>query len=90
MIEIAKNTPNTDEKVKHFVDLLIVCLQSSFPSPLKPLDFKLVIPAATQLCEAGVRFKLHIEDKPLLDIECSDGVMRIPSLILHETCESLF
>ena len=56
MIEIAKKTPSTDGEVKHFVDLLIVCLQPSSPSPVKPFDFKLVIPTATQLREGGVRF----------------------------------
>ena len=90
MIEIEKKTSNTDGEVKHFVDLLVVCLQPSSPSPVEAFDFKLVIPTATQLREGGVRFQLHAQDKPLLDIEYSDGVLRIPSLILQEKCESLF
>ncbi|KAJ9702534.1 hypothetical protein PVL29_004327 [Vitis rotundifolia] len=90
MIEIVKKTSSTLGEVKHFVDLLILCLQPSSPSPAKPVDFKLVIPTATHLREGGVRFKLHEEDKPLLGIEYSRGVLRIPSLILKEKSESLF
>nr|CAN69719.1 hypothetical protein VITISV_026312 [Vitis vinifera] len=45
---IAKKASSTDEEIKHFVDLLIVCQQPSSPTRLrKPSDFKIMIPTAT-------------------------------------------
>ncbi|XP_002282552.3 UPF0481 protein At3g47200 isoform X3 [Vitis vinifera] len=91
--EIKKKISSRHE-IKHFVDLLIVCLQPSSSSlPPESKSFKFVIPTATYLREAGVRFKLGSKDKDndkLLDLDYNNGVLKIPHLILQEKCESLF
>ncbi|KAJ9702535.1 hypothetical protein PVL29_004328 [Vitis rotundifolia] len=92
--EIKKKISSPHE-IKHFVHLLIVCLQPSSPrkSP-ESTSFKFVIPTATHLREAGVRFcKLESKDKDndeLLDLDYKNGVLKIPHLKLQEKCESLF
>lgn len=89
---IAKKVSSTGEEIKHFVDLLIVCQQPSSTRPQNQSDFKFMIPSATQLHEAGVRFELGSKKECLLDIvyRRSDGVLKIPRLKLGDRCESLF
>lgn len=78
-------------EIKHFVDLLRVC---QLPSKLRSLDDRIkftVIPTATELHEAGVRFRSIPQDKPLLDIDYGgDGILKIPQLNLQDKSESLF
>ena len=80
------------KEIKHFVELLIVCQQpSSLTRPPKPSDFKFMIPTATQLHEAGVRFELGSKNERLLDIDYRrSGVLKIPKLKLEDRSESLF
>ncbi|XP_059592223.1 UPF0481 protein At3g47200 isoform X5 [Vitis vinifera] len=89
---IAKKVSSTREEIKHFVDLLIVCQQPSSTRPQNRSDFKFMIPSATQLHEAGVRFELGSKEERLLDIvyRRSDGVLKIPRLKLDDKCEPLF
>ena len=89
---IAKKVSSTGEEIKHFVDLLIVCQRPSSTRPQNQSDFKFMIPSATQLHEAGVRFELGSKKECLLDIvyRRSDGVLKIPRLKLGDRCESLF
>ncbi|KAL6344891.1 hypothetical protein AAG906_006647 [Vitis piasezkii] len=91
-IKIAKKASSTDKEIKHFVELLIVCQQpSSLTRPPKPSDFKFMIPTATQLHEAGVRFELGSKNERLLDIDYRrSGVLKIPKLKLEDRSESLF
>ncbi|XP_062029916.1 UPF0481 protein At3g47200-like [Rosa rugosa] len=49
-----------------------------------------LIPSASSLIEAGVKFKKGSTDYGILDIKFSNGVLEIPPFIIHESTEALF
>ncbi|GKU90635.1 hypothetical protein SLEP1_g4605 [Rubroshorea leprosula] len=80
-------------KINHILDLAWHYLGSS--SETGSTDFKLNrhnIPSATRLREAGVKFRRSVEPRRILDIRFNniEGVLEIPSLLIHPTTESIF
>ncbi|GAY58134.1 DUF862 domain-containing protein [Citrus sinensis] len=75
-------------KAKHFVDLLILCLQ---PSQSRA-DIALKdpnIPSVKELHQAGVKFKPG-SSKNLLDIKFNEGILEIPFLTVYGSTERLY
>lgn len=52
-------------------------------------EFQALLPSASQLHEAGVKFKRG-QSRPMLDVRFRKGVLELPHLLIHETTESLF
>ena len=79
-------------KIEHFTDLLRTFLLPP-PSKLEPpnKDRKLIkhLYSATQLREAGVKFKVGSSDCCFLDIKFKKGVLEIPCLVLFHDTEAL-
>jgi hypothetical protein len=48
-----------------------------------------LLPSATSLAEARIKFKMGIS-KSILDIKFIDGVLEIPPLVIHDTIETVF
>ncbi|KAF8399921.1 hypothetical protein HHK36_015791 [Tetracentron sinense] len=83
--------PNHPESNKHLLDLLrnrlvATSTQPSFPAPDTKLE---LIPCATSLLDAGVKFKMSTADN-ILELKFNDGVMEIPPLRIHEITGSVF
>ncbi|XWS30483.1 hypothetical protein CRYUN_Cryun24cG0121400 [Craigia yunnanensis] len=80
----------TKRENKHILDLL----RTSLVLPSENVERKQnsgwqPIPSATRLKEAGVEFK-KVKSKSILDINFSNGVLQIPSLLIQETTETIF
>ncbi|ESR59112.1 hypothetical protein CICLE_v10017831mg [Citrus x clementina] len=75
-------------KAKHFVDLLILCLQPSQSRAVIALK-DLNIPSVKKLDQAGIKFKRG-SSKDLLDIKFNEGILEIPFLRVDETTERLY
>ncbi|KAL2346734.1 hypothetical protein Fmac_000734 [Flemingia macrophylla] len=78
--------------IRHFTDLLRTFhlqhpLQRRAPRTRQLVEH---LPSATELSEAGVRFKVNNESKCLLDITFSGGVLRIPQLKVYDRTQILF
>ncbi|KAK9220771.1 hypothetical protein WN944_009195 [Citrus x changshan-huyou] len=71
-------------KAKHFLDLIMLCLQPS----QSPAQFELNdqnIPSAKELQQAGVKFKPAAgSSKNLLDINFNQGILEIPFLTVFD------
>ncbi|GKU90633.1 hypothetical protein SLEP1_g4603 [Rubroshorea leprosula] len=82
-------------KINHILDLAWHYLGSSSEPPRSGYEhFKLNrhnIPSATELRQAGVKFR-RVESTRILDIRFNntDGVLEIPSLLIHPTTEAIF
>ena len=80
--------------IRHFTDLIrIFHLQhpiESQPSRDKIGEQIILLPSATQLLEAGVRFRVNAESECLLDLGFSEGVLKIPRLRVEDGTEILF
>ncbi|RID49609.1 hypothetical protein BRARA_H00397 [Brassica rapa] len=88
---------NIDDKMfessepEHFVDLLRSCYL-----PLAPIILEEGIstvynaPKATELHNAGVKFKPSETSSCLLDLKFADGVLEIPTIMVDDLTESLF
>ncbi|ESR59119.1 hypothetical protein CICLE_v10015398mg [Citrus x clementina] len=75
-------------RAKHFVDLLILCLQPSQSRahiPLKDVN----IPSVKELHQAGVKFKPGSSNN-LLDIKFNEGILEIPFLTVYGSTERLY
>ncbi|ESR59115.1 hypothetical protein CICLE_v10018254mg [Citrus x clementina] len=75
-------------EAKHFLDLLILCLQQSQSRPqivLKDLN----IPGVKELHQGGIKFKSG-SSECLLDIKFNNGILEIPSLTVYRRTERLF
>ncbi|KAK9997420.1 hypothetical protein SO802_022106 [Lithocarpus litseifolius] len=85
---------NFDVKILHFTDLLRVFLlpQSLWPSstqsPQRGNKKVKLLYSATQLQEAGVKFKVS-SNKGLTGLKFENGVLEIPCLELYDTTEAL-
>jgi hypothetical protein len=53
------------------------------------LHWKLV-PSATTLLDAGIKFKRGSPDKCILDIKFDKGTLEIPPILIHQTTETAF
>ncbi|OMO93021.1 hypothetical protein COLO4_17160 [Corchorus olitorius] len=79
-----------DQGIKHILDLLRLWVV--LPSKVvNCTDFKSWDPirSLTKLKEAGVQVKV-VAAKSILDIDFEDGVLKIPSLQIQETTETIF
>ncbi|XP_015380808.1 putative UPF0481 protein At3g02645 isoform X3 [Citrus sinensis] len=75
-------------RAKHFVDLLILCLQpSQSHSDIALKDVN--IPSLKELHQAGVKFKPG-SSKNLLDIKFNEGILEIPFLTVYGATERLY
>ncbi|KAF2309497.1 hypothetical protein GH714_003287 [Hevea brasiliensis] len=75
---------NDEEKdfsqVKHFIDFLRNCQLPQKKKRVKRTN-KLVIPTATELYHAGVKFEMH-SSRNKLDIEFDKGILKIPHITM--------
>ncbi|KAF2590529.1 hypothetical protein F2Q70_00038278 [Brassica cretica] len=80
-----------DSEPEHFVDYLRSCYL-----PLAPIRLEEGIstvynaPKATELHNAGVKFKPSETSSCLLDLKFADGVLEIPTIMVDDLTESLF
>uniref|UniRef100_A0A251IR96 Uncharacterized protein n=1 Tax=Manihot esculenta TaxID=3983 RepID=A0A251IR96_MANES len=78
---------NDFSQVKHFLDFLRICQRPQRPKQLKEIE-KLMIPTATELYHAGVKFELHPSGNKL-DIEFDNGILKIPHFRIEKEVEIL-
>ncbi|GKU90630.1 hypothetical protein SLEP1_g4600 [Rubroshorea leprosula] len=81
------------EGINHILDLAWHYLGWSSETECK--DFRKNrhnIPSASRLREAGVKFRRSVESRRILDVRFNktEGVLEIPSLLIHPTTETLF
>ncbi|RDY07636.1 UPF0481 protein, partial [Mucuna pruriens] len=78
-----------DISIRHFTDLIrIFHLQQT--QQRRHHDVVKHLPSATELLEAGVKFKGNAENKCLLDLRFSGRVLEIPQLKVEDWTELLF
>lgn len=76
---------------EHFIDLLRSCYLPLVPVRLEETKSKVEnAPEATELHNAGVKFKPAETSTCLLDISFADGVLEIPTIIIDDLTESLY
>lgn len=76
------------QDVKHVVDLLRKWLISFTAKEESKSQWRL-IPSVTTLVEAGVKFRKGTSES-ILDIEFSEGILKIPPLLVHEISDDIF
>ncbi|KAJ0231909.1 hypothetical protein HA466_0295620 [Hirschfeldia incana] len=88
---------NIDDKMfesadpEHFVDLLRSCYLPLVPIRLEEGTSTVYnAPKATELHNAGVKFKPAETSSCLLDLKFDDGVLEIPTIFVDDLTESLF
>ncbi|KAF3568183.1 hypothetical protein DY000_02011319 [Brassica cretica] len=80
-----------DSEPEHFVGLLRSCYLPLVPIRLAESTSKVEnAPEATELHNAGVKFKAAGTSSCLLDIIFADGVLKIPTIIIDDLTESLY
>ncbi|KAK4590944.1 hypothetical protein RGQ29_021228 [Quercus rubra] len=86
---VQKFDPIPNMKIKHFTDLLRI-FQLPPPQRLKKDRNKLIehLYSATQLHEAGVKFKVS-SSKCLLELNFTNGVLEIPCICLADRTETV-
>ncbi|KAG5033361.1 hypothetical protein JHK82_016925 [Glycine max] len=76
--------------ISHFTDLIRTFhLQHPLP-PIIPGNIIEHLPSATELSEAGLRFKVLESESCLLKFDFSGRVLKIPQLVVHDWTETLF
>ncbi|KAF5468179.1 hypothetical protein F2P56_012356 [Juglans regia] len=75
--------------IKHIVDLLRKWLVSSTIEEKSNSEYWEVMPSATGLMEAGIKFVKGTSES-ILDIKFNDGILKIPPLLIQETTETAF
>ncbi|GKU97477.1 hypothetical protein SLEP1_g10620 [Rubroshorea leprosula] len=55
----------------------------------RPRALEPQLPSASRLREAGIKFKRG-QSWPILDIRLRQGVLEVPSLLIHDTTETIF
>ncbi|KAJ9141380.1 hypothetical protein P3X46_031922 [Hevea brasiliensis] len=82
---------NDEEKdfsqVKHFIDFLRICQLPQKKKQEGSIN-KLVMPTATELHHAGVKFEMH-PSRNKLDIEFDKGILKIPHITMSHEVELL-
>ncbi|KAF8109165.1 hypothetical protein N665_0102s0071 [Sinapis alba] len=80
-----------DSEPEHFIDLLRSCYLPLVPIRLEESTSKFYnAPKATELHNAGVKFKPSESSSCLLDLKFADGVLEIPTIMVDDLTESLF
>ncbi|KAM5573487.1 UPF0481 protein [Rosa sericea] len=82
--------PSTLDQSKHILELLRNSLVWSTMPEGGALDTWELIPTASSLMEAGVKFKKGSTSNGLLDIKFSHGVLEIPPLVIVDTTQAFF
>ncbi|KAM4126184.1 hypothetical protein ACB094_01G369000 [Castanea mollissima] len=87
---VQKFEPIPNKKIKHFTDLLRI-FQLPPPERLKTERNKLIknLYSATQLHEAGVKFKVSSSSNCLLELKFTNGVLEIPRIQLQDSTETV-
>ncbi|KAG5047580.1 hypothetical protein JHK86_016986 [Glycine max] len=81
---------NNISRIRHFTDLIRTFhLQDPLPPKTTGNTIK-HLPSATELSEAGLRFKVLKNESCLLKLDFSGWVLEIPQLIVHDRTETLF
>ncbi|RHN49986.1 hypothetical protein MtrunA17_Chr6g0452571 [Medicago truncatula] len=85
---------NNDISIMHFNDLIRI-FHLKHPIESRPsreqIDEQIIhLPSATELLEAGVRFKVNTKSECLHDLRFSGGVLEIPQLTVQDGTEILF
>ncbi|XP_054807755.1 UPF0481 protein At3g47200-like [Prosopis cineraria] len=73
-------------EIQHFVDFARICHMPQ-EMPHKSKLKSLTIPTATQLHQAGVKFKVK-QSRDLFDIQFKDGILEIPRLRINDAMEN--
>ncbi|KAL3017544.1 hypothetical protein AAZX31_06G284400 [Glycine max] len=77
-------------RIRHFTDLIRTFhLQDPLP-PRTPGKIIEHLPSATELSEAGLRFKVLESESCLLKLDFSERVLEIPQLVVDDGIETLF
>ncbi|XP_062151591.1 UPF0481 protein At3g47200-like [Alnus glutinosa] len=76
--------------IKHIVDLDRKLSTLSIEDEEKGIEGWELLPSATSLVEAGIKFKRGTSSQNILDIKFIDGVLEIPPLVIHEVTETAF
>jgi hypothetical protein len=80
----------SNQGVKHFVDLLRkLCGSSTEENKGIICGWELLLPSATSLVEAGIKFKRGTSES-ILDIKFIDGVLEIPPIVIQDVTEAIF
>ncbi|KAL5581324.1 hypothetical protein UlMin_013766 [Ulmus minor] len=74
---------------KHILDLLRNCLVSSSRIDEGERAWQLM-PSATRIKDAGIKFKKCIVEKSILDIRFEKGILEMSPLFIQETTEPIF
>ena len=80
------------QDIKHIPDLFKKCLVSSIIEDqrnISPSGRWELVPSATRLAEAGIKFENNMSDN-ILDIKFENGVLKIPPIKIHEHTETFF
>ncbi|XP_065626907.1 UPF0481 protein At3g47200-like [Quercus suber] len=87
---IQKFEPIPNMKIKHLTDLLRIFQQPPPPRPQRERKDELIkhLYSATQLHEAGVKFKVS-SGNSLLELEFTNGVLEIPCIYLSGRTETV-
>ncbi|KAG5033358.1 hypothetical protein JHK82_016922 [Glycine max] len=81
---------NNINRIRHFTDLIRTFhLQDPLP-PRTPGKIIEHLPSATELSEAGLRFKVLESESCLLKLDFSERVLEIPQLVVEDGIETLF
>ncbi|CAJ1973734.1 unnamed protein product [Sphenostylis stenocarpa] len=85
------NLKSQNISIKHFTDLIRIF---HLPYPLhmrrESDESTMHLPSATELSEAGVKFKVNAQSNSLLDLRFSGRVLEIPQLKVEDWTECLF
>ncbi|KAK7300106.1 hypothetical protein RJT34_10940 [Clitoria ternatea] len=84
-------SPRTNVSIVHFTDLLrMFHLQPDNRQPSRQPIPIMQLNSATELTEAGVKFRVNKKSKCLLDLELSGRYLHIPEFTVHHWTEIVF
>jgi hypothetical protein len=76
--------------IKHIVDLDRKLSTLSIEDKKKRIGGWELMPSATSLMEAGIKYKRSTSSENILDIKFIDGVLEIPPLVIRDVTETSF
>ncbi|XP_062152643.1 UPF0481 protein At3g47200-like [Alnus glutinosa] len=76
--------------IEHIVDLDRKLSTLSIEDKEERIGGWELLPSATSLVEAGIKFKRGTSSENILDIKFIDGVLEIPPLVIHDVTETAF
>ncbi|KAI8011127.1 UPF0481 protein [Camellia lanceoleosa] len=92
LVELPYENPEEDD-IKHLLGLLHYCWCHEFHSMVSQRHVVILdrsMKSATELREAGIKFKKVVINRNLFDIRFVNGTMEIPYLIVDDTTEFVF